>query len=571
MSSLSSLFLSPSFLFSSTYKYPWSKVFTYRGGQGKAGRMLLQEVSRYPNEIQQQSVNTQYCGDTYPSLILPVNRLYLKLIGSTPPPGQRIIIHGISTMLPVLLNVCDTLSSSFAHHSNSLGTCVMPLIKIMSSIDWPLNVRIILNHTLSNVLWTLSKGDVLDHTPLLPVDLLTSLGQELEALYETECESFLVVNGNGEKVKPKGPPFPPGGSIAVGGAGRFSNYFQSLLELVLAGWSYNKSHAHSEATPTTSNGKKKGKKFNWLTYVKRASELLFSLANGDSQINDEFYRCFYKSLPSHPQSCLLVITGLNPELGGAVAMETIKKICQSYGGLIDVYIPLKEKSKDGEKEKVGEESTSESANDTPHLSDEKATSTTNKESIATPTTNEESITMPVMVVKGGGVIRLRSGAKTSNISTSLLASRVLQGEGNSLSVLSVSDSLKCGEDELATEILNSYLKELLYTEEGRLKEGPRLILTEIFKSAKSEKVYHKSLIREGGNETLLQCFLQSHTHKEGHTPKESLVSLLKEMSGEDTPLTEDIFIRWIEKEGIKNVTLIWCGLLRVGYDFEFKR
>ena len=583
---------------SASYKYPWAKVFSYRGGQGKAGRMPLQEVVRYPNETP-QSANPQYCGGIFPTLIVPTDRVHFKLAGSTPPPGRQLNVYGLPRVIPVLLTVTNTLSiqsyrsfqcdkkssKTVLQYCHVLSTCVTPLLKVITGSTMPIVMKERLFHSFANILTSLATIDVLDHAhcPVIPAEFIQSVSEELDNLYTSECEQFLP----GDKTK-KSHVFPPAGSISRGGSGRFSTYFQSLLELVLAVEQYtNHCHKPKEAMPT-SNGKrvsKKGKqvkKTTWLSYVRRAYHLLHSITH-HKPLNNDFYRCYYKSLSVSPQSRLLVVTGISPGLEGTIAMETITKICNHYGGLnqAGTYLPLRERTQE-EKEvlrmKLEEETkkleTEESTTKKEESSDDKDQSDTQPQPEAQDESQQEKdpvpkteATSPVneLVVVGGAVIELCIGSKTSNVCSALLSSAVLQGEKKVLSVLCVSDTLKCGEDETANEILAQYLTSKIFTNK-RLSEEARRVFKSIFNSSKTN-ILRKNL-EDDSSDLLLKVFLH------GVTRDRSLKDILNQLwhgKKESDPLTEDHFLSWVEREGLKNVLHIWTGLFAAGYDCHLTR
>ena len=564
-------------------------MFVYRSGQGRGGRLLPQEVSRYPNEIP-QTVNQQYCGPVYPTLIVPSDRIHIKLIGVTPHPGQRILVHSVPTAVPLLLSLSQSLSLHFDWSNKTdcryLSSCVQPLVKVLVRSDWPLVMRGRINHTLSNVLWTLSDS-VKDHThlPLLPSDLLPSLLQEVEQWYTEECAGFTSGTGSSDTAKPKGGPFPPYGCIATGRSGRFSCYLQSLIELVLAVKQYTGRHAHKEATPTNGSSKsngKKFKKFHWIDYVSRAVDVLFALRE-KKKINPDFYRCFYKSLPSKCHSCLLVLTGINSALQGEVAMETIRGICSGYGGLVDLYLPLREMSREEREEEQRiklEELTKESTNQpttplaTPTSSDEAVSDTAERPEpaekknslqgerpklLATPTSLEPPKQVPV----GGAVLRIGCGHKSSSLCSSLLSSSVLQGSKKNLSVYCVSEGFQCGEEETANTVLIKYLRDKLY-DGSSFTSGLTSCLSAIFNSTGSQ-VVQTSLTGDGVSDSLLRQFIIGCGP--GHTLKELLVQLWEGKS-KDSSISETDLLKWTGKQDPVN---IWRGLAAAGYDLDYNR
>jgi len=83
-----------------------------------------------------------------------------------------------------------------------------------------------------------------------PTKFLQSAQQELLKLYDFESGKFVKVKSTESKYA-----FPPCGSIGGGGLGKFSTYFQALLEFVLAASEYQqKFHGSSICSSTSSSG-----------------------------------------------------------------------------------------------------------------------------------------------------------------------------------------------------------------------------------------------------------------------------------------------------------------------------
>ena len=516
----------------------------------------------------------------------------MKLTGSTPHPGQKILVHSISTAIPLLLSLSHSLSLHFDCSSKNdyryLSSCVQPLVKLLAKSDWPLMMRGRINHTLSNVLWTLSdSGKEQTQLPLLPSDLLPSLLQEVEQWYTEECDSFTNSSntGNGgtgssDDGKSKGTPFAPFGSIASGRFGRFSCYLQSVLELVLAIKEYN----GGQTTPTNGASKsanKKLKKFHWMDYVSRAVDVLFAL-RGKQKLNPDFYKCFYKSLPSKCHTSILVLTGINSALQGEVAMETIRRLCSGYGGLVDLYLPLRDMSREEREEEqrikleeLAKESTSQQATPqaTPTSSDEAVSDTAERPEpaekknslqgerpmlLAPPT----SLEPPKQVPMGGAVLRIGCGHKSSALCTSLLSCPALQGNKKKLSVYCVSEGFQCGEEESANEILKKYLRNKLYSGVSSFAGGLSSSLSDIFNSL-GPQVLQTSLTGTGATESLLRLFIVGC----GHTLKGGVAQLWGSKS-KDSSISEKDLMEWTARQEPVN---IWRGLTAAGYDLDFNR
>jgi hypothetical protein len=606
---VSSIEIKPGSCSQATYKYPWAKVFVYRSGQGKSGRMVLQEISRYPNEIT-QSVNLQYCGSTFPSLMVPSNRLHVKLTGPTPPPGQVLVVHGVPSCLVLLMTVAESLSvqinrlyrndsAQSPQMCHALASCINSLVVACGKTDWPLLVKEKLFHTLADVLWTLITLSDHTHSPPISSDFSQALYQELDQLYERECERFTTKDSG---ANPKGFLFSPPGSTTNKGCNRFSTYFQALLELSLALNEYaNKYHAQKEATPTP-NGKKnkKAKKgLSWLGYVRRATSLLLSLSH-QQPVDRNFYLSFRKSLPSAPQSRLLVITGMCEGLDGSVATEIIQDICKGYGGLTPSGLTLFlrdqtreeleeemkklqeiEKSKAQEEKQATPKPTEENKrpsagvarSDTAEriqLTEKKTVSHEEATPQATPITTPIE---PKQVTMGQAVVELNCSAKASEVVLSLLSNSTLQGADKVMSVSCVSpSSTSCENEDVANKILSKYLKNKLYVSRDNhlvLREGVKDVLKELFGSVRIREVYARHFTEDEMSDCLLRLLVEGMS-RGGRNIRDELNGLW-EGERETTPLNLDMLIKWIERAGRKDPSQVWNGLTAAGYDFNLNR
>lgn len=228
----------------------------YQGGQGKSGRQQIQEVARYPN-LMVQSINQQYCGPVYPSLILPCNRIHLKLGGCNTRPGKILSILSLPDEFPLALSFAHCLAQVASNHLLSppalapplsltqqpltlaLSTCLQSLSKFLQRIDCVIPLKEVILHQVSATMWTLCStvdlrpAEVEGELYTLPNKFLQSAQQELLKVYETETAKFSKTKSGSGKFA-----FPPAESIGVGGLGKFSTYFQALLEFVLAGLEY---------------------------------------------------------------------------------------------------------------------------------------------------------------------------------------------------------------------------------------------------------------------------------------------------------------------------------------------
>lgn len=272
----------------------------YQGGQGKAGRQQIQEVARYPN-LMVQSINQQYCGPVYPSLVLPCNRIHLKLGGCSTKPGKVLNVlalpeefplalsfaHCLSQVATKRLSTSSTSSASQRQVTFALSVCLRSLSKFLNRIDCLIPLKEVVLHQLSDIMWTLcshvdpaklqsrpwtgegpqqvsseeATGAQCRHQPgekeekeeeltlyTIPSKFLQSAQQELLKLYESECGKFSKSKSGDSKHA-----FPAVGGIGAGGLGRFSTYFQALLEFVLATLDYqHKFHGTAAASVPSS-------------------------------------------------------------------------------------------------------------------------------------------------------------------------------------------------------------------------------------------------------------------------------------------------------------------------------
>ena len=230
----------------------------YQGGQGKGGRQQIQEVARYPS-VMVQSTNQQYCGSEYPALVLPCNRIHLKLGGCNSRPGRLLNILALPDEFPLALSFAHCLSLAAAPPSSchapsatlpcpqsqvmlsALSVCLQSLTKFLNRINCLIPLKEIVLHQLSNLMWTMccraqqSGPTAEDKSAVysIPSKFLQVAQQELLKLYEAESSKFTKSKSSESKYV-----FPRVESIGGGGAGRYSTYLQALLEFVLAASQY---------------------------------------------------------------------------------------------------------------------------------------------------------------------------------------------------------------------------------------------------------------------------------------------------------------------------------------------
>ena len=250
--------------------------------------------------------------------------------------------------------------------SKALSVCAESLSRLVNRLDCPLPLKETLLQQLSEILWTLCTIAPAGYLPYcLPGEFLHNIRQELLKMYDSEVGNF-----SASKSKERSPAFPPPGSIGDGGSGKFSTFFQALLEFFLAAVEFQQKFHESEIPPTPTTptapdpGKKtakrtrsrKGskkeaevdpkKKEEWLKVVRSASSLLRGLVlEGSENISPQFQEAsIASSLPAHPNSRLLVLTALDPKLNVQSTENAIRRICHTHGGLYrdQLYLPVEE-------------------------------------------------------------------------------------------------------------------------------------------------------------------------------------------------------------------------------------
>lgn len=498
-------------------------MFCYRGGQGKGGKQQLQEVVRYPNELQQSQ--SQHCGSPYPSVLVPFNLIHIKW-GGCPPPGKVLAITAIPEDLPLSLSFIHTLThsslSSFEdklEYCSALTMCSDALISLLTHQDCPVLLKETLFHQLAEVMWTLMAISPEEYTmPTATVsfsEFFHKIQEEVLLLYEAECSAFVT-----DKGKTPGQ-FPPSGSMAQGDVGKFSTYFQALLELVLATQQCIHKGLHGSPSPTKKRKSRRGPKKDgdsdrtlWLNTVASAAGLLQTLASGGEQ------SCVLESpsLPCYPCRRLLVLTNLNPKLSHEAIKLKLCKVCQAHGGIYKNIVHFHKTVKASEGPSDGSPGHS-----------------------------------PIHAV-----LELCCSAKVTAVITALSAVTDLQSDECSLGVCAVGDGLKSGEDEEATKVLALYLYSKLVQDGGLVPEALQ-VLTTIFNS--SGPVLKTQVC------DILALFLTgcSGDHKE------SFVESLWNTFGSDSGLKADGFLSWAVQHASSDAISMWNGLFAAGFDLHFQR
>lgn len=616
-------------LCSSTFKYPWARVLCYKGGLGKSGKQQLQEVARYPSEI----IN-QYCGSTYPALVLPFNKIHLKAGGCSVRPSKIIRTLSLPSNFPLSLAFIHALcthSLSVSKESSNpelvllcaraLSVCLESLCKLVTRLEMPERLKERTLHLLSEVVWTLCSIAPTGLTPVsLSTDFLQGVRQELLQLYELEVGKF-------SKAKQK-TSYPPPGSISDGGQGKFSTYLQSLLECYLATSTYQQQFHGVESdtsfSPSSSGllastspppepvkkssmrrfrarrgGTRKEtpesdprKREEWLGVVRSASSVLLSLTahSQDSDLKlpkSHSEASLTGSLPVHPNTKLIVVTGIPPDLSIDEAKASIHRVCQSYSGLYsnELYLPVRDvpTSTMDEREQGDRGSTEprqtpgcgggegEEDGTVPAVVQEMVPAS--EQSISeTSTTSQpqasQETARTTQQLMGHAVLELNYSSNTSLVCDGLLDLAPLQREDGSLSVTAVSNTLVSSEEEAANKALEGYLTHKLI-ERGNLTPSAVEALKCVFGSAQKEAGLMESEI---SGELLL--FFSGFSSGKG-SGKDVAESVWREIMGggerEKSHVSVQEFLQWCTKQASSSAVRVWQGLFACGYDLHFTR
>ena len=333
----------------------------------------------------------------------------------------------------------------------------------------------------------------------------------------------------------------------------------------------------------------KKKKEEWLGVVRNASLVLTSLtplphdtdssAAGLSQTHTE--ASLAASLPAHPASRLVVVTGLPTHLSVTETRERLRRVCRPHGGLHNdqLYLPVRESSRG--KEREGEQSRSSSAEDTPSSAPKTTENLSSSEQVPPDTSAEE--------LAGHAVLELNCSGNTSAVCDSILNLPFFQrgsrgeGEGSGethLAVSAVSNSLTVGEDEAGGKALEEYLRLSLLERGG---DGAEILVSSagevlkcVFESGKKEGDDSKE---EGGTSLggELSLFLagfgggRGSGKETGDAVWREIESGSKRRRGEGAGVSCEEFLSWCGVQAGRGPRLVWLGLFACGYDLHFTR
>lgn len=571
----------------------------------------------------------QYCGSTYPALVLPFNKIHLKAGGCSVRPSKIIRTLSLPSNFPLSLAFTHALcthslsvskenpSSELALLcSRALSVCLESLCKLVTRLEMPEKLKEKTLHLLSEVIWTLCSIAPAGLTPVsLSTDFSQGLRQELLQLYELEVGKF-------SKAKQK-TIYPPPGSISEGGQGKFSTYLQSLLECYLATSTYQQQFHGVELdasfSPSSSSGllastspppepvkrssmrrlrSRRGgakkdtsesdprKREEWLGVVRSASSLLLSLTahSQDSDLRlpkSHSEASLAGSLPVHPNTKLIVVTGIRTDLSIDGVKGGIHHVCQSYSGLCnnELYLPVRDVTTSSKEERTEGDRGSTEPGQTPHRDGgerEDHTVPAVVQEVVPP--SEQSITESLasqsspettQQLMGHAVLELNYSSNTSLVCDSLLNLHLLQREETALSVTAVSDTLVCSEEEAANRALDGYLTHKLI-ERGDLIPSAVEALKCVFGSAAQKE---EGLTEEEVSGDLL-LFLVGYGSGKG-AGKDVAGSVWREIledgEGEKSHVSVQEFLQWCSKQAASSAIRVWQGLFACGYDLHFTR
>ncbi|XP_076346000.1 putative E3 ubiquitin-protein ligase HECTD4 isoform X3 [Tachypleus tridentatus] len=236
---------------SSTYKSPWARVYSYSGPSiKKNGQLVKWEVVNYPLDADIGSSGLHSgsftVSDVYPAVLIAGNKLHLKT-GISPPPGMSLLVHGVPPELPLALQYIEVLLAekrtelSIKQEQKYLitPTILLNVVELLGGYLWKSNIPALIKevvfHLLAELLRILqeSKTQSDDFSPFYPtlgsqlspsLMLLIQLQAELKNLYEEETKNWTLASAASVTSM----------VLGTGDSGRFSSYFQALLEVCLA-------------------------------------------------------------------------------------------------------------------------------------------------------------------------------------------------------------------------------------------------------------------------------------------------------------------------------------------------
>ena len=484
----------------------------YYGSRGKHGRLKLREVLSFPN-----------CKHAvkFPPTLLPGNKVYVQVPASSSLASAFTLqLQGVPRTLPLVLAIVECVLKQ-SRNATILTACLKTLSSLLERFSFaPLLKEIFFRQLAKVVAATQGKVE-------FPVDLHAALLAEFQEVYDAEVKGF--VGGDGLVT------FPPAGSVAGKGKGRFTTYLQALFEVCHAILDLHPIAAVMESTQPLPGGRvsayeKPSRKVSYpipikclscdtqqvappptadAVWVNIACEALAAI-EGVVTSGEISLLHVEDGLLINPQSRLLVITGLSPT---EEAQKLLRDICAQYGGLYRNTLFTQERGvvlevAFGSKTRL--------------LSSVVWENQALKTLIAAQA--KDSPPVPPPIQDGGSPQQTEDEAPSEGKdSTTAEASK---GEVK-LKVFAVSGDLKC-EDEEGSAILQAFLTSLLS---------------------------HDHIAK---------------LHSEAKAGRMGLVSqLVKADTAEEiTSLSEEEFAKKVLEQ---DVTDVWKGLLACGIDFHFNR
>jgi len=591
-------------------KQSWVQVFCYKGGQGKAGRQQLQEVVQYPSESSPH----------FPTVLLPFDRVHVKILGVSASSNTSIVFHALSPDLLLALAYSMVLSqvkTTSEQLTQCLQVCFSRWEHFLKRYDAPDPLKQAVFHLLCQL-------SCVEPSIRASSDFITNLQSELKQLYEKEV-TFFQSSGGASKGKTKALlSFPPKDSLTCGGTGRFSNYLQSLLELYLT---INRDHYQEKADAESKKKPGKVKKStstskdeikDWLNKVAQVVESLLPLGSTGSS-NNYCDQALAGSLPVKIHNRLLVVTGLPTSVPCEEIQAAIKKVTSFHGGLYnnELHLPSEKRAipptpsdeveslsgllgGEKDKEKESKETSKKEDGEAPAASgvvvkpasDPKGDAASDKKEKSKNDRSGDKQTdkqvdkkvdkqadKQVDVSLGYAILEVNSSVKLQPIKSSMLSNPLLQVEGGDLAVHTVSDQLQCSSNS-HNHILHDYLRDKLSSSQNCLHSSVNQLFSSVFHSCakgllstdnikEASTGVSKANLCDNSPCNLLKRFLN------GYRGKTILADVLTEMYGEqaaqDSQLSLEKFLEWVSSRCWDNVVQVWSGLLAIGYNLHFER
>ena len=568
-------------------KQTWVQIFCYKGGgQGKAGRQQLQEVIQYPSEFPPH----------FPTLLLPFDRVYVKILGCSSSANTTLVFHALPPSLLLAL-AFSTVLLRVRQTSEQLTQCLQICFNrwehFLKRYDAPSPLKQTVFQLLSQLSCTRPSIES-------SIDFVSNLQSELKQLYEKEV-TFFQSTSSSSKAKTKVLlSFPPKDYLTYGGTGRFSNYLQSLLELYLT-INRDQGIEKSDMEPKKKSGKArrsttataaKEETKDWLNKLSHIVDTLLPFEERSCNTSNRSYfdQALTASLPVKVHNRLLVVTGLPTAVPYDEIKTHIQKLTVSHGGLYRNELCVASEKRNvpatsdddveslsrllaGEKGKPDEAQ----AADGSVKADEK--STDDIKDRAKDSKPSDSSDKQIDIPLGHAILEVSSSVRLNQIKSVILSSSLLQVEGGNLEVHTVSDQLQCSSNS-HNNILHNYLKSKLCVGQHCLHPHIRELFIKVFNSSIKESSTDdkqqsttgasKASICDNSPCNLLKRFLN------GYRGKTVLADILNELYGDQTPqdgglLTLQKFLDWVSNQSWDNITQVWSGLLAVGYNLHFER